>query len=312
MRARFVWILSLVICLLLAGCTRSPKHVANADSAAGGTISVSGAFALYPLVLEWSSEYGKLHPGVRLDVSAGGAGKGVADALSGLVDLGMVSRELFPQEVEKGAIGYAVAKDAVLVIANRGNPLSAELERTGISKRMLGRIFLDADHVSGFNVYTRADSAGAADVIAQFLGAKWQGDLVGTGVVGDPGIVQAVASDPRGIGYGNLNFIYDASTRRTVDNVMVVPLDVNDDGVITSQERFYATRDELSAAIGRGSYPSPPARDLYLVSRGEPRRAAVRDFLLWILTDGQQYLDRAGYNPVADATVMREIQELGQ
>jgi len=62
-----------------------------------GTIRVSGAWALYPMMVKWAEEFKKIHPQVRIDVSAGGAGKGITDALTGLVDIGMVSRELRPE-----------------------------------------------------------------------------------------------------------------------------------------------------------------------------------------------------------------------
>src|SRR5436190_18165572 len=71
----------------LFGCNQSStRH--------NGTISISGAFALYPMAVRWAEEYAKIHPEIRIDVSAGGAGKGITDALSKVVDIGLVSREL--------------------------------------------------------------------------------------------------------------------------------------------------------------------------------------------------------------------------
>ncbi|MDL5503001.1 MAG: substrate-binding domain-containing protein, partial [Candidatus Methanoperedens sp.] len=67
-----------------------------------GTIRVSGAFALYPMMQKWGAEYKKLHPEVNFDIGSGGAGKGMTDALGGLVDIGMVSRAITPAEEEKG------------------------------------------------------------------------------------------------------------------------------------------------------------------------------------------------------------------
>src|SRR6476620_8209441 len=67
------------------------------------TITISGAFALYPLAVQWGKEYEKLHPNVRLDISAGGAGKGMADVLSGNVELAMVSRDINEEELKQGA-----------------------------------------------------------------------------------------------------------------------------------------------------------------------------------------------------------------
>src|SRR5512143_3247810 len=92
-----------------------------------GTITASGAFALYPLMVKWGEEYQKLHPGVQFDISAGGAGKGMTDALGGQVDIGMVSRSIKPEEVQKGAYWVAVTKDAVFPPINAKNPVLKDL-----------------------------------------------------------------------------------------------------------------------------------------------------------------------------------------
>src|ERR1700692_4208991 len=77
-----------------------------------GTINISGAFALYPITVKWAQEFKKLHPNVTFNISAGGAGKGITDALSGLVDIGLASRDINPVEVKKGAYTIYVTKDA--------------------------------------------------------------------------------------------------------------------------------------------------------------------------------------------------------
>jgi len=51
--------------LLLASCMTGKRD---------NTISISGAWALYPLTVRWADEYKKIHPEVRIDISAGGAG----------------------------------------------------------------------------------------------------------------------------------------------------------------------------------------------------------------------------------------------
>jgi phosphate transport system substrate-binding protein len=48
-------------------------------------------------------------------------------------------------------------------------------------------------------------------------------------------------------------------------------------------------------AIKNGQYPSPPARNLYLISNGKPDNEAVLAFLRYILTDGQKLVPEAGY-----------------
>ena len=42
----------------------------------------------------------------------------MTDVLAGMVDFGMVSREVYPPEIEKGAVGFPSAKDAVVPTIN--------------------------------------------------------------------------------------------------------------------------------------------------------------------------------------------------
>ena len=122
---------------------------------------------------------------------------------------------------------------------------------------------------SPVRVFTRSDACGAAETWAAFMG-KRQEDLAGIGVYGDPGLADAARRDPLALGYNNVNFAYDAKTLRPVDGLAVVPIDLDGDRVIGPAENFYATRDDITAAIADKRYPSPPARDLYLVTKGRP------------------------------------------
>ncbi len=87
------------------------------------------------MTVKWSEEFRKINPDVRIDISAGGAGKGIADALGGMVEIGMVSREIYPEEINKGAFPIAVTKDAVVAVISESNPALNEILSQGIKKR---------------------------------------------------------------------------------------------------------------------------------------------------------------------------------
>lgn len=307
--------LALALAILGAGCT-SPQQAAQ-----GGKITVSGAFALYPMMVKWAEEYRKVKPDVRIEISAGGAGKGMTDALSGMVDLGMVSRDISPEEVGRGAVWVAVTKDAVVVTANEDNPVLAELQARGVKRSEVAGIFVSGTitrwgdlvgrpAVEGkIDVYTRSDACGAADVWARYMGFR-QEDLQGVGVFGDPGLADAVRMDRLGIGYNNIGFAYDANTSLPVEGLAIIPLDINGDGRLDADERFYGTKDEILAAINAGRYPSPPARDLNLVTK-ERFTGATLEFVRWILTDGQEYVPEAGYIALPREKIDQELAKLG-
>lgn len=291
--------------------TRAPKDDLS------GELSLSGAFALYPVAVQWAEEFQTLHPGVHIDISAGGAGKGMTDVLAGVVDFGMVSREVYPPEKEKGAVGFAVAKDAVVPTINASNPKLKELFVHGLSRDaaidiwITGKVktwgdVLGTDDATPLHAYTRSDACGAAETWALWFGAK-QEDLGGTAVFGDPGVAAAVQKDIYGIGLNNIGYAYDNDTHLPNDGIVVLPIDTDGDGRITPEEEFYDTKDRLVAAIAEGKYPSPPARDLYLVTKGIPTDPVTVAFLKYVLGDGQAKNIPAGYINIPENKIRESL-----
>jgi len=291
------------VLLIFAGCQTTNTEMQK--DTLQGTVRVSGAFALYPMMLKWAEEFQKVNPGVRIDVSAGGAGKGAADALGGLVDLGMISRSIKQEEIDQGAYFVPVVKDAVFPAVNEKNPALNELLQKGIKKQVFIDLWINdkamtwgevagASSTQKVVVYTRSDSCGAAETWAKYLKTGGlQEDLKGVGVYADPGIAEAVVKDALGIGYNNLNYAYDAKTGLPVAGMKVVPIDINENGIVDENEKL----DSKQMAIGsvrNGVYPSPPARDLNLMTKGN-FTGVTKEFVKWILTDGQNYVEETGY-----------------
>ncbi len=308
--------------VLLAGLTLSGCNGEQATEGGElrGTISVSGAWALYPMMVRWGEEFHALHPAVEFDISAGGAGKGMADALAGAVDIGMVSREIRQEEIDQGAFGVMVVKDAVVPAINANNPYLERLQTRGIDRATFEAIWLgqvttwgqvlgDPGISDEIHVYTRSDACGAAETWAAYLGGHRQEDLLGIAVYGDPGLAEAVAQDPLGIGYNNLNFAYDANSGQPIAGLAIAPLDQNGNGQLDEEENVYGSKAELMAAIADGRYPSPPARGLYVVTRGRPDGLALA-FIRWVLTDGQAFAEETGYIPLTAAQAQAEMARL--
>lgn len=306
--ARLLVLLALLL-PVLAACGPAAPQAAAPQAAAGepelkGTLTVSGAFALYPMMVKWGEEFTKLHPGVQFDISAGGAGKGMADVLAGAADIGMVSREVSKDEEGKGAWWAAVTKDAVLPMVNADNPVLADLMAKGVTKEQFAKIYMTGELktwgelvgrpevADPIDVYTRSDAAGAPETWAKYLGGK-QENLQGIAVFGDPGLLDAVVKDKLGIGFNNLAYAFDGATGKPVAGAVAIPVDANGDGAASDDERL-ETKQEAVAAVATGKYPSPPARVLNLVTKGKPS-PLVGAFIKWILTDGQKFVDEAGY-----------------
>jgi phosphate transport system substrate-binding protein len=290
---RSIYLLTIlaVLALPLAACRSSAQESTSGELQ--GNIAISGAFALYPLMQRWTEEYQKLYPKVTFDVSAGGAGKGMTDALSGAVDIGMVSRAITPEEEAQGAYWVAVTKDAVFITVNASNPALQDLLKTGVPKDRFIKLYITGEiktwgELVGkpeikdeIHIYTRSDACGAGETWAKYLDGKKQEDLLGVGVFGDPGLLDAVVKDPLGIGYNNLNYAFDMSSGAPVAGTVVVPIDYNENGVA----------------------------DLNLVTKDKPV-GVVQAFILWILTDGQKYVGEVGYVALTPEQLDESIQKV--
>jgi phosphate transport system substrate-binding protein len=161
----------LVASLLLSACASNKQKQR--------TITISGAFALYPLVITWAEKYKEENPRVRFNISGGGAGKGMADALAGAVDLGMVSRSIAPEEIGKGAWSVGLTIDAVVPTVSDRNPHLKQILMQGLTREEFTAIFL-TESITTWNqllgipgndrivVYNRADACGAAETWANF------------------------------------------------------------------------------------------------------------------------------------------------
>ncbi len=298
-------VLSVLLVALVACGGSAAGSDASAPEGEERTITVSGAFALFPMMTAWAEQYSGLHPNIRFDVQGGGAGKGMTDVLAGAVDIAMVSRELKPEETNQGAYGVPVTIDAVVATVNVNNPHLDAILAQGLTPEEAAAIWmtretstwgqlLGTDVPDAITVYTRSDAAGAAEVWAKYMGGSVQEDLKGTAVNGDPGLAEAVRQDKMGIGFNNIGFAYDLSTGGQLEGLRVVPLDLNGDGRISDDEDFYDTKDAIAGAIATETYPFPPARELYLVTVGEPD-PLIAEFYRWVLTEGQSLVPDAGY-----------------
>lgn len=290
----------LFLILSVTGFVLAKGTAVFAGGGLSGSLTVSGAWAIYPTAVAWAEAFQKKYPGVRIDVSAGGAGKGAADAIAGLADIGMVSREPDPAELQKDIRAVYILKDAIFPVISEKNFYLQELLARGIKRQTIAGIYIDgtvtrwgqiieAKADKPIHVYTRSDSSGAAASWAAYLGKK-QEDLRGVGVYGDPGLLEAVKRDPAGIGYSNFGYVF---TREgpLLPGLKVIAIDVNENGRADAEETF-ETRRQAIAAIAAGRYPATRRNYFFIRENAAP---LVKEFIRFALSEeGAKIVDEVG------------------
>jgi len=276
------------------------RYVFSQEKYIKGTITLSGAWAIYPTAVAWADAFQKKYPGVKIDISAGGAGKGAADAIAGLVDIGMVSRDPDEAEIKKGIMPIYILHDAVFPVVSDKNPAINELLKKGIKKQKWIDMYITGiinnwDQVidkkidKPLHVYTRSDSCGAAAAWAQYLGKK-QEDLKGVGIYGDPGLLETVKRDPIGIGYSNFSYVFTREGT-VIKGIKLVPIDSNENGRVDPEEIYENRRDAIKT-IESGKYPA--TRKNYFFVKGKPK-GLVKEFIKFALSDeGEKIVNEVG------------------
>lgn len=297
-------ILALILIAIFSVCCNPRNNEKSQDtrlpqqkSKLTGTISIRGAYALYPLVSKWADDFMKVNPGVSIEVLKSGTGKGIADLLEGKCQLAMISRPLSNEEITAGIQVIPVARDGVAPIVSQKNPYLEELLRKGLStdefictftgeKQVTWGELLETDAGETVITYNRNDESGAAEVWAEFL-YKTGSDLKGKEVSGDEEMIKSVSENPLSIGFCNFSYAFDAVTGEKLPGIQIVPFDLDFDNLVNGKEVPYNTLEKAQRSVWLGIYPKTLCRELTLGSMGKPAEGLTTEFIKYILTEGQ-------------------------
>jgi phosphate transport system substrate-binding protein len=283
-------------------------------------ITITGSLELYPLLSQLAFEFNSVYPDVRIDVTPGISIQGQPDILFRMMDSERPVNNMKESSWDTALISLSLAYDAILPFGNAANPYLKKLKTTGITQNQFRYIFLDAtldhwgqltktDSSSRISPFTRTDLCESGEIWSSFLGTD-QVNLTGTGVYGEPGMIMAVRKNVYSIGYASMRYIFDRKTYQPMDDLIVIPIDLDKNGKIDLYENFFNNLEDISYAVKKGSYPSPPARTLYLVfSKSTPDRL-VTEFILWIYENGQQTIQDAGYVVPEETVIMKNINHI--
>jgi phosphate transport system substrate-binding protein len=281
--------------LFLSGCSpRSNEQSGNGASPQTEVyIENKGSDTIVNLALAWAEAYQSVKPEVRISVTGGGSGTGIAALINNTVDIANASRKIKPEEVENAQansvepVENVIARDAIAVIVNPENPID-QLTMAQISAIYSGKINnwrevggedrpivrLSRETNSGTHVYF------LEQVLR--LGDKDSHLLFSTDTLLLPsseGIIMETSQNPNVIGYDGLGYV--------TDEVKVIAVAIND-----SSPYVYPSAE----TVNNGSYPI--ARDLYMYTNGAPQ-GAVSEYLNWIFSpEAQAIVKELGFVPI--------------
>lgn len=290
MKKWIVLALAAVLALGLVGCgpaeTTEPATEETTEAELTGALSIEGSDTIVNLGQAWAEVFQTENPGVMISIKGGGSGTGIAALINGTVDFANASREMKDEEIAEAQgkgidpVEHEVAKDAIAVIVNSGNPVTA-LTLDQLAQIYRGEItnwkdvggpdkaivLLSRDSSSGTYEYFKEAVVAKDDENAEY--AKEAKLLPST-----QAIVDETKANPDAIGYIGLGYV--------TPDVKTLEID--------------GTAATLESALG-GTYVL--SRGLYMYSNGTPTGVA-QAYIDWILSaEGQTIVEDQGFVPLS-------------
>jgi phosphate transport system substrate-binding protein len=294
MNRSFLPAITIFFLLFSASCGPASSETETASDSSAKYVENKGSDTIVNLALAWAERYQELHPEVRISVTGGGSGTGIASLINKTVDIANASRKIKEEELAEAQangvepVEHIIARDAIAVIVNPANPVG-QLTLKQISDIYSGKISnwsevggedrpivrLSRETNSGTHVYF-------LETVIR-LGNSDDKTLFSMDTLllsSSEGIIAEVRQNPNAIGYDGLGY---------------VPKDLKMIAIAEENGSPYVLPS--ISTVNDKSYPI--ARDLYMYTDGEPS-GIVKEYLDWILSpEAQQIVAELGFVPVS-------------
>jgi phosphate transport system substrate-binding protein len=258
------------------------------SAAYAGNITIKGSDTMVRLGQRWAEEFMKSHKDVTIQVSGGGSGTGIAALLNGGTDICEASRDMKAQEYSaaesKGIKPHrvAVALDGIAVFLNESNPVK-ELSLEQLRGIYTGSI-TNWKEVGGPShiiiLYGRENNSGTYAFFKEHVLKNEDYAEATQTLPGTAAVVNAVANDKYGIGYGGL--AWGKGTK----------------SIAVKKDDKSAAVEPTKETVINGTYPV--SRELYWFFNGIPT-GSIKDFLNWALSpEGQKLAADIDYVPLPE------------
>ena len=235
--------LLLIICNSLYGS--NSYDAKEADQ--GDTFTVLATPDVYTLSAKWADEYNKLNPGTNIKVINVASQEKASDLIKE-GGIGFVSNEFYIWMQNESLWKEVVGRDVIVPVINAKNPFVDEISRKGISPEVLSLFVKKGDFRNWGDLlkngekhkadYYCINEKGALGNLADFLNTD-EKSIAGINTRSSAEVVSAIQKDPYSMGFCKLINLIDFQNQSMVENVRLLPIDRNGNGLIDSNEKIY-------------------------------------------------------------------------
>ncbi len=288
-------LVTILLLTLLSACRAEPQggEGNGAETQAEAYIQNKGSDTIVNLALAWAERYQQENSHIRISVTGGGSGTGIASLMNGTVDIANSSRNIKDEEIAEAKlrgvdpVEYVIARDAIAVIVHPDNPVQ-QLTMEQVSMIFRGEYTNWSELGGEDRPIVRVSRETNSGTHVYFLEAvirlgKDSHEIFSAETLLLPsseGIISEVSDNPNAIGYDGLGYV--------TPHVKVLAIAREEGGpyILPSVE-----------TVNSDQYPI--ARDVYMyTNRGASE--AVQTYLEWIYSEeAQQIVAELGFVPVS-------------
>lgn len=263
-------------------------------------VVITGVRFAYPLVQKWIDDYNVVNPDVQIVIeSRGSADPAKYDILVEAYDE--------KSKLDQGREYVYIARYAVLPVANNKSAFAKTYTKKGLNKDLINQLFFndifadkekEQEIKAPYTIYTRLQKAGSPIIFTKYFGYE-QKDVKGKAIAGaDEHLLKAILRDSTGVSYLPLSVIYDHTSKKPVDGLAVLPVDLNGNGRISDDEKFYDDLPTVVANLEEKSVKdinNVPVEYIHMSVDKTNGSSEAIEFLRWVIQNGQNDLHDFGY-----------------
>lgn len=275
-------------------------------------IVISGARFTGDLIKHWIKAYNNVNPYVKFVLEDKGS---VEYSEADIIIHGHASLKS-----DENRSYYSIARFAVLPIANTHSDFAKEYAEKGLKKSEIKQVYFynPLDRIDEkpikvkFNAYSRIQPASAPIVFAKTFGYE-QTDLHGRLIAGtDEHLVKSVLKDQAGISYSPISLVYNLETGILKEGLAVIPVDADDNGKVTSDEKAFNDLKSALSFISKSGNKNLPVSDIQFSIKKTGVNQEVSRFIIWVLSVGINELQDFGYLRIEEKTLENNLSTLAK
>lgn len=213
-----------------------------------------------------------------------------------------------------------VGRFALLPVTSVDNPLYNEVARKTWSENDLKRLFFQTDDdllqaesektrieklADNLTIFSGSSSNSAAQTFAEHFGFT-KGDIRGKRIAGDDlYLLNAIKRDKQSVTFSNLAYLFDLDSRRLKEGLAILPLNVRKS---QSASLISENIDETIKFLEETETSTIPVENIAFVQN--TFNNDIEDFLTWVVTEGQQYNNKAGFLRLGEKDAKKQLELL--